>query len=1724
MPGEQPQVQMNHNTGSLRRSRAAFTLLEAVVTLVVVSVLLGVTYTAMSAAQDRADDRALSAQLDSIRAAGRAVAAQHGQTFPDDVVDRMPLNGIDAANGPSTSTSEVSVWRINATRIAYAMVDGRGGCIGVWDDLSRVGATQVVWLRDYDTAEGNCMGLVVSAQDPNILEFVDGDRHHAFDDPYEIDFDAGYPEPPHSLTVSHTAPQTVELEWEVGGGPTTDQFTIERLTLDPATPDAEIPTEIAARDDEFVVIGQYTATGNDIPLTSHTDTISTVPGDNGFVPGSLAVYRVKARGRVLGWESPYSEPAIQYLAPPPPADVEPTPAPDSTTVTWAVGSQDPMPLVETYRVRIARTGGGAGSGTEVAVIAADSPLVYTHTETTPGIPWEPATTFRYAIQACNTRAATVYCSPAVWSDAESALEPPVPTAVPGLGYVLVQWPEVTREDGTPASSYTMTRTPATSQGTAGWASLTGDNLTVNTGTGTIAGSRSLRVTVRNSATAPANTSEVLFGTGVNAVPATAAGNYTAGAMVWTAQSGRTARIKIHWFNAHGAFIGEYQSAAVALTANTSKALMTGAVARPAGAVYMAPGIVYGSATHTGSDYYTIDSIGVTAPAGCNQCEIPGPAANFEAVAPATSNPTGSGPAVTTTSLPLWKSTGSAATLTYRTDLSRNHGALTATAAGTVKAMTAPAGVNGVPVDQRAQYTATAMMRVASGTGNGFLRVNYYNATGGFISSTQTAVTLNTTWSAKTVAAHTPPNGARTATVEVELTSAASGASLRFDDIKLTQSVANLLPDAVATFEVRGYADFGAVDAVQNNYEVRAVNSAAPPLPSMPGEASGMPNKIPNATKMLAPTRQLNGFTATWMPIKDPTITIGGWQVWYSTNNGTTWLNGCSAAATATTCNVTGLADWLDVIVVVVPTYQQALGPMSNSEAVQTIGKPAKPATPAAARRFKANFVSWAVPNDYGVPLTHYELRQNSSTTTTVGLTSVSWNAAYGTPNLSSVRGRGSAPYSSIEIKASSNGAGIRYGAGDASVLDIWDTREVVWSGYVYSPVANTLRVRVIPERNDLVTNITTSGYYKDVAVAANSWTAFSLTYTLPHGAYVAIVDAYFTPSINANTASGQLYYFDDLKMTLNGSDVLHASEMAVDRPSTVVTGLTNGTAYTYQVRACSAYTCSDWSTASSSATPTHRMSTPSGTTISTVSNGGSTTAQTISWSAGTTGGANGWPLYNLYSGSTLIAGPTTATSFARSGLTANTNYCYTIARVNGAGESAKSAQVCARTMAAAPSAPTASGIGYRKATISWGSVSSATGYTLCRWASSSCTNTSVSGTSTTVTGLSPCTSYSYRASATGPWGNNGASATTALSGTYTFKTLCGNAFYSNNPKRVASSLSINAGQTIAVNSSSWTSHTENAVAIGIYATHTASSYITVFPANSSNACGSAPSQSHVNYAANHWVYSTTTAAVSPGGVFCLYSPHGASTVHIDLFGVYTDSDAANGGKFTPLSVSRVVNGQPIAADSSVTRSDSRVPTNAQAWVQNATFVSSPAPGESGAGYRRGRFHECGQSNSTDTGRSASDGNARASSTPLRTTGGNSRDICTRVTGGAATLTVDSLGYYSASGQSWRPSRSRVANGITPNGSAILVSTGLSGATAITGNVAVVGATAGYVTIYQAGTSSCGGAPGTSSVNYHNGHSANNGFHVTLNANGQFCVRSPQNNTVYVDMTGYFKDT
>ncbi len=204
-----------------------------------------------------------------------------------------------------------------------------------------------------------------------------------------------------------------------------------------------------------------------------------------------------------------------------------------------------------------------------------------------------------------------------------------------------------------------------------------------------------------------------------------------------------------------------------------------------------------------------------------------------------------------------------------------------------------------------------------------------------------------------------------------------------------------------------------------------------------------------------------------------------------------------------------------------------------------------------------------------------------------------------------------------------------------------------------------------------------------------------------------------------------------------------------------VTGLANGTAYTFTVTAATVGGAGPASAASAAVTPATAPGAPTGVTA-TAGKG----QATVTWTPPASNGGSPVTGYTVTaSDGTTIAAAATSTSATVTGLTNGTSYTFTVTATNAAGVSAASTASNAVTPTGPPDSPSFTGwtVGNGQATLDWQAPVNnggepVTGYTITMEPGGITYLEAATATSLTVTGLTDGTSYSFSITATNELG------------------------------------------------------------------------------------------------------------------------------------------------------------------------------------------------------------------------------------------------------------------------------------------------------------------------------------------------------------------------------------
>ena len=282
----------------------------------------------------------------------------------------------------------------------------------------------------------------------------------------------------------------------------------------------------------------------------------------------------------------------------------------------------------------------------------------------------------------------------------------------------------------------------------------------------------------------------------------------------------------------------------------------------------------------------------------------------------------------------------------------------------------------------------------------------------------------------------------------------------------------------------------------------------------------------------------------------------------------------------------------------------------------------------------------------------------------------------------------------------------------------------------------TYRVTSTSKRISGLTANTSYSYQVRVnnADGSSSYSPVKTVKTLPYAptTYPTVTTTVTTDSVTLtwNAVSGATEY----ELYFNGQTY------KVQGTSHRVTGLKDDTSYSYRIRACNAGGNSSYSPYKTVKTALKAPDAPTGISARSTYN-----SVTVSWNR-----VNKAQSYDVSFNGTVYN--TSALSKTITGLKPNTSYPYQVRAKNSAGTSAYSSRYTVRTLVAPPSTPTnvRATATTNSVTISWNGVSGATGYRL-SFNGESYTQT---GTSKTITGLTPDTDYEYSVCAYNAGGNS----------------------------------------------------------------------------------------------------------------------------------------------------------------------------------------------------------------------------------------------------------------------------------------------------------------------------------------------------------------------------------
>jgi len=574
------------------------------------------------------------------------------------------------------------------------------------------------------------------------------------------------------------------------------------------------------------------------------------------------------------------------------------------------------------------------------------------------------------------------------------------------------------------------------------------------------------------------------------------------------------------------------------------------------------------------------------------------------------------------------------------------------------------------------------------------------------------------------------------------------------------------------------------------FTVTATNANGTSDPSLPSPSMAAP-AVPYApTQVTAAGNANDTVTVGWTDPASPGYPILRYNITPSPACG-----GCTGlvvnSATATSTTISGLTVGATYSFTVTATNTLGTGPVSLAS--NTVEVPTKPNAPTGvtATSFAngQSVVSWLPPNSNGgLTITGYTVTSSpgGKTCTTTGNTSCTVNGlTNGTPYTFTVTATnpiGTGPASAASAAATPAAVPGAPTIGSATATNGQATvtftppaanggAPVTSYTVTSSPGGITATCASSP---CTITGLSNGTSYTFKVAATNgagtgSSSASSNSVT-PIGPPVAPTSVLATSNNNAQsavswTASASTGGSPILHYTVTSSGGQTCTTANGSTTSCTVTGLTNGTSYTFTVTATNAIGTSPASAPSAPAVPATAPGAPTGVTAVTGYQQG-----TITWTAPA---SNGGALISGYTVTSSSGGKTCTTSTTScivTGLTNGTSYTFTVKATNSAGtgpaSSASNAIVPVTTKPNPPTAVSASSFANTQSVVTWTAPtytggSPITKYTVTSSGGQTCTTANGTTTTCTVGGLTNGTAYTFTVTATNSIGTSVASAASA---------------------------------------------------------------------------------------------------------------------------------------------------------------------------------------------------------------------------------------------------------------------------------------------------------------------------------------------------------------------------
>ncbi|MCK9408260.1 MAG: fibronectin type III domain-containing protein [Bacteroidetes bacterium] len=695
-----------------------------------------------------------------------------------------------------------------------------------------------------------------------------------------------------------------------------------------------------------------------------------------------------------------------------------------------------------------------------------------------------------------------------------------------------------------------------------------------------------------------------------------------------------------------------------------------------------------------------------------------------------------------------------------------------------------------------------------------VQIRAINSIGNGAASSSTAATPRTTPSAPTITAITPSDGA----LSVAFTAGADGGSAITSYKYSTDGGTTFRTRAAGTTAsplVIAFASSDGTTALVNgtsyNVQIKAVNVAGDGAASSTTAAT--PASTPSAPTITLITPSDGSLSVAFTaPASNGGSAITSYK--YSTDGGTTFRTraaGTTASplviAFASSDGTTALVNGTSYNVQIKAVNAAGDGTASSTTAATPSTVPGVPTNVVGTSGNTQVSLTWTAPNDGGNPITDYVVEINdgsgfatfadgTSTSTSATVTGLTNGTSY-TFRVSATNSAGTSSVSTVSaavIPATVPNAptGLTGESGAARVALNWTAPAVTGGSAITDYIIEfndgsgfaTFADGISTATAMSVTGLTNGAPYtfrvsavNSVGTGATSNVAGPVTPFDAPGAPTGVSGTPLNTSValswtapTSNGGSAITNYV--IESSTNGTTWIPFSHAPSVATSATVTGLTNGTAYTFRVSATNNIGTGATSAVSAAVTPRTIPGVPTS-----VSGTSENSQVSLTWTAPSDGGSpiTDYVVEVSENGASFVtfADGTSATAAATvTGLTNGTSYTFRVSATNAAGTSAPSTVSASVTPLSTPGAPTGvSGTpGNGQVPLTWSAPASTGGTAITDYVvefnSGGSWSTFADGVSTatnaTVTGLTNGTAYTFRVSATNSVGTGAAGVSAAV--------------------------------------------------------------------------------------------------------------------------------------------------------------------------------------------------------------------------------------------------------------------------------------------------------------------------------------------------------------------------